>query len=237
MIFKIASKELKEILREGRVRILATTAVALLISAILVSKSYYESVNAQHTAARTNTRNLWLNQEDKNPHSAAHYGTYAFKPKYPLSLIDNGVDKYSGVSIYLEAHKRNESQYVTAQDQTALARFGDLTPDFILLFFIPLFIILIGFNSFSKEKESGTLRLLQSQGISGSKLALGKWLGVFIPVVLIILPVYILSVLFLSGRLWRIQSWSADTSFRCLSHLLCSLHQPYADRVSAVKKV
>jgi ABC-2 type transport system permease protein len=199
MILKIALKELKEIVREGRLRITAITVFALLVASLFVSRSYYSAVNAQHNEARKNARSEWLKQGAKNPHSAAHYGTYAFKPKYPLSLIDNGVDKYAGVSIYLEAHKRNEAQYAAAQDQTALSRFGDLSPDFVLIFIIPLFIILIGFNAFTRERESGTLRLLKSQGVSAWKLTMGKWLGIFFSVLMIVIPIYVLAALFLAN--------------------------------------
>jgi ABC-2 type transport system permease protein len=199
MILKIALKEFKEIVREGRFRITAIIVLALLLVAVFVSNRYYKSINAQHNQAKKNARGEWTGQGKKNPHSAAHYGTYAFKPKYPLSLIDNGVDKYSGVSIYLEAHKRSDAQYMAAQDQTALSRFGDLTPDFVLIFIIPLLIILMGFNSFTREKESGTLRLLQSQGVKAWNLALGKWLGIFIPILLLTIPIYTLSALFLSN--------------------------------------
>ncbi len=199
MIYTIAIKELKELIREGRFRIMASVIFALLVVSTIVSFRYYQWVNDQHQAARDNARNVWVSQDNKNPHSAAHYGTYAFKPKYPMSLIDQGVDKYSGLSIYLEAHKRNEAQYIAAQDQTALSRFGDLTPDFILLFIIPLFIVLIGFNAFTKEKESGTLRLLKSYGVSSLRLAGGKWLGIFAAVLALVAPIYLISLLLLSG--------------------------------------
>ncbi|MEM9832765.1 MAG: ABC transporter permease subunit [Bacteroidota bacterium] len=199
MILKIARKELKEIVREGRFRVTAGIVLALLLAAVFISNRYYQSVNAQHAQAKENARSEWVNQGEKNPHSAAHYGTYAFKPKYPLSLIDNGIDKYAGISIFLEAHNRSDAQYMAAQDQTALSRFGDLTPDFVLIFIMPLLIILIGFNAITRERESGTWRLLQSQGVPAWKLTLGKWLGIFIPVLLIVLPVYLLSALFLAN--------------------------------------
>lgn len=199
MILKIALKELKELLREGRFRVMAFVMIALLVVAAVISNNYYQWVNKQHTSAKENARNVWVSQDSKNPHSAAHYGTYAFKPKYPLSLIDQGVDKYAGISIYLEAHKRNDAQYLAAQDQTAISRFGDLTPDFLLLFIIPLFIILIGFNAFTIERESGTLRLLKSQGVATTTLAGGKWLGLFIAMMLVVLPVFLLTILFLSN--------------------------------------
>ena len=186
MIRKIAQKEFLEIVREGRFRIAFIILLVLTIIAIGIGRQYYQSVQQQHTQAKENARNIWVSQDEKNPHSAAHYGTYAFKPKYPLSLIDQGVDKYTGISIFLEAHNRNEAQFMSAADQTGLARFGDMTPDFILLFLLPLLIIATGFNAFTKEKENGTLSLLKSQGVSLSKLAVGKWLGVFAPVFILI---------------------------------------------------
>lgn len=199
MITRIVIKELRELFREGRFRIAAGIVFALLLTSVLISKRYYDFVNEQHEAARRNARNEWTGQGNKNPHSAAHYGTYAFKPKYPLALIDNGVDKYSGVSIFLEAHKRSDAQYMAAQDQTALSRFGDLTPDFVLVFLIPLLIILLGFNSISRESESGTIRLLLSQGVKPMMLVTGKWLGLFLPFLLIVFPVYLLAAFLLSG--------------------------------------
>nr|WP_299344847.1 DUF3526 domain-containing protein [Allomuricauda sp.] len=182
MILKTFQKETKELLRDGRVRISVIIVLLLLGVAVWISAKQYQNINEQYEAAKIAERAIWDNQGEKNPHSAAHYGTYAFKPKYPLSLVDQGVDKFAGTSIFLEAHKRNEAQFSAAADQTGLARFGDLTPDFILLFIIPLLIILLGYNSFTKEREMGTLTLLKSQGISNWKWLLGKWLALFFPI-------------------------------------------------------
>lgn len=191
MIWKIARKEIKETLREGRFRIAGIIVLALLSIAVVISYNYYNYVQDQHAQASNNARNLWTSQDEKNPHSAAHYGTYAFKPKSPLSLIDQGVDKFTGISIFLEAHRRNEAQFIAAADQTGLARFGDLTPDFILLFIIPLLIILMGYNSFGKERENGTLKLLQSQGVPSGTVAFGKWLGLYIPILCLTLGLFL----------------------------------------------
>lgn len=182
MIVKTFFKESKELWRDGRIRVAFAIVVLLLVTAIWISARQYQNVNEQYMVAETAERAIWDNQGEKNPHSAAHYGTYAFKPKYPLSLIDQGVDKYVGTSIFLEAHKRNEAQFSAASDQTGLARFGDLTPDFILLFIIPLLIIFLGYNSFTKEEEMGTLRLLKSQGLKPWKWIMGKWIALFLPI-------------------------------------------------------
>ena len=199
MIKRIALKEIKENLREGRFTASIVIVSLLLLMGVWLSFNYLTSVQQQHAEAKENARNIWESQDEKNPHSAAHYGTYAFKPKYPLSLIDPGVDKFSGISIFLEAHKRNEAQYMAASDQTGLARFGELTPDFIMLFIIPLLIILIGYNSFTREKEHGTLQLLKGQGISSWKLALGKWTGIFLPVLILTTCLFVIAFILLAS--------------------------------------
>ncbi|WP_343486422.1 DUF3526 domain-containing protein [Allomuricauda sp. d1] len=199
MISKTFFKETKELLRDGRVRAALVIVLFLLGVAVWISARQYKNINEQYAAAKTAERAVWDNQGEKNPHSAAHYGTYAFKPKYPLSLVDQGVDKYAGTSIFLEAHKRNEAQFSAAADQTGLARFGDLTPDFILLFIIPLLIVLLGYNSFTKEREMGTLTLLKSQGISTWKWVWGKWSALFFPILLITATLFLVAGLVLSN--------------------------------------
>lgn len=199
MISKIFLKESKELFREGRVRISMVIVLLLLGVAVWISTRQYQNINEQYAAAKTAERAIWDNQGEKNPHSAAHYGTYAFKPKYPLSLVDQGVDKYAGTSIFLEAHKRNEAQFSAASDQTGLARFGDLTPDFILLFIIPLLIILLGYNSFTREREMGTLTLLKSQGISTWKWLLGKWSALFLPIFMITASLFLIAGILLGN--------------------------------------
>ena len=199
MISKTFFKESKELWRDGRVRIAFSIVILLLGVAIWISVRQYQNVNEQYQIAESAERAIWDNQGEKNPHSAAHYGTYAFKPKYPLSLVDQGVDKYVGTSIFLEAHKRNEAQFSAASDQTGLARFGDLTPDFILLFIVPLLIILLGYNSLTKEREMGTLTLLKSQGVSPWKWIMGKWMALFLPIVILTAILFLIAGLILSN--------------------------------------
>ncbi|UOX35091.1 DUF3526 domain-containing protein [Flavobacterium sediminilitoris] len=199
MIRKTLQKELKELFRDGRIRITGIIVFVLLGTAVWISSSQYQQAKENFEIFTTSERGIWKNQGEKNPHSAAHYGTYAFKPEYPLGLLDKGIDKYTGTSIFIEAHKRNEAQYSPIADQTGLARFGELTPDFILLFIIPLLIILMGYNSYTKEKEQGTILLLKSQGVKKHKLLLGKWLSLFLPIAAISLLLFLIAGIFLSN--------------------------------------
>ncbi len=209
MIVKTFHKETKELLRDGRAKATFIIVLLLLSVAVWISHTKYKNANTEYEVAKQNEREVWDNQDAKNPHSAAHYGTYAFKPKYPLSLLDKGVDKYVGTSIFLEAHNRNEALYSAAADQTGISRFGELTPDFILLFIMPLLVILLCYNIFTKEKELGTFFLLKSTGASVTNLTLGKWLSVFTPVFLSVTILFLISGFMLSSlKDYGVFSWT-----------------------------
>ena len=202
MILHIAKKEIQETVRSGQFKWMIAVVVVLCTVAIFIGQKNWETKNLEREQATQNARTLWLAQGATNPHSAAHYGTFAFKPQFPLSLIDPGVEKYTGVSVFLEAHSRNEADMVAAADQTGLSRFGDLTPDFILLFIVPLLIIVLGHRSVTREKEGGMLRIIKAQGVSNWQLVSGKWLGNFFPIAILTTALFLLSALFIENIEW-----------------------------------
>lgn len=178
MIARIAAKEFTDTLRDGRFRWSALIVLTLLLAALGAGIRHYREVSAQHARAADTMREFWVNQPAKNPHSAAHYGLWAFKPRTLLSLVDQGVDPYVGVAAYLEAHKQNEFQFRPAMDATATQRFGQWTAATIMQLLLPLLIIVLAFPAFAGEREQGTLRQLLSLGVQPSALAAGKALGV-----------------------------------------------------------
>ncbi len=190
MILHIAKKEFREALRDNKFRISAGLLTILVVFAMLVSWNYYQKVNQEYQQANQTIRSQWETQTPKNPHSAAHFGTFAFKPVQTLSLIDNGLDKYLGVSVFLEAHKQNTAAYKQIADQNDLARFAELTPAFVFVYLLPLLIILLAFNTITAEKENDTLRLLLSQGISFRQLAMGKMAGIWLILLTLLLPIF-----------------------------------------------
>jgi len=188
MILEIAKKEARETFRDGRFRILAAVVIALLAVSLGLGWKRYSDVSRQIEAGRKATRQNWLTQGEKNPHSAAHYGVYAFMPRTPLSFVDDGVDPYTGVSVWLEAHKQNDFKYKPAEDSNTLARFGELTGAAVLQLLIPLLIILLSFTTFAGEREQGTLRQLLSLGIKREDLAAGKALGIAASLGMVLVP-------------------------------------------------
>ena len=196
MIFHIAKKEIKEAGRSSS--FLWIVGVVLLLSAasFYISYKQYDVKQEQHELAHDGERERWTGQGSINPHDATHYGTYAFKPNFPLSLIDPGIEKYTGSYIFLEAHARNEAEQIAASDQTGLSRFGDITLSFILLFIIPLIIIVLSHQAITRERQNNTLRLIKMQGVSSLKLLLGKWLGNYLPVFALTTILFFVSTIF-----------------------------------------
>ena len=98
MILRIARKELLETTRDGRFRVLAALVLLVSMISLVAGWKHARDVQQQHEEAQRATRVQWLGQGQKNPHSAAHYGVYAFKPKNRLSMVDTGIDPYVGVA-------------------------------------------------------------------------------------------------------------------------------------------
>ena len=175
----VAAKEWRELRRDHRLLWLGGLFLLLMLAALAFGVS--ENARLQHerqTAAQAD-RQLWLSQPAKNPHAAAHFGQYAFKPVSPLALADPGVDAYSGTAVWLEAHKQNETQFRQARDAGVGARLGGLSLAFILQIIAPLMIILAGFASFAGERESGTLKQVLGAGARPRDLFAGKALALF----------------------------------------------------------
>lgn len=197
IIYSIIRNELTQQIRDKVIVSLGVLILLLLTVSVISGINYYSEMADQHHQAEDLARVQWENQGEKNPHSAAHYGTFAFKPVTVLSVFDPGVDRYTGVSIFLEGHRQNFAANSLAEDKEASRRFAELTPTFIFAYLFPLFIILAGYRSIVGEKENGMYRYLKSQGVSTGQLIAGKAMGLWVVILLIYLPFLLIGCLFL----------------------------------------
>ena len=110
----------------------AAIMILLLLTAMMAGYQKYSAAVRIQQAAQGGSNEQWLDQGDKNPHSAAHYGNYAFKPAGPLSYFDNGISNFTGTAVFMEAHRQNFAIGRPASDQSSIARFGDLSGAMIL---------------------------------------------------------------------------------------------------------
>ncbi|MDE2876788.1 MAG: DUF3526 domain-containing protein [Gemmatimonadota bacterium] len=192
MIRHIIRKEFTDVVRDGRFRWCTVLVGSLLLVSLGHGWVQARKVQQEHAAAQATAREHWETQGEKNPHSAAHYGIYAFKPRLALSFIDEGVDPYTGTTVWLEAHRQNDFLLRPAQDATAAQRIGALTAAQVLQHLVPLLIILLTFGALASERERGTLRQLLASGIGRHDLAVGKALGVAGALSLLLVPAAVL---------------------------------------------
>ena len=95
-----------------------------------------------------------MKMEASNPHSAAHYGTYAFKPVSVLNSIDEGINSVTGNVLRLEGHRQNDIVFSEASQSLMISKFGKLKPSFnFFSFIIPLLLIFLSFNTYMSEKK------------------------------------------------------------------------------------
>jgi ABC-2 type transport system permease protein len=216
---RIAAKEIVDMTRDGRFRWSATIVLTLLTMSLLIGFKHYREIDRQHKDAQVEARFHWDHQGEKNPHAAAHYGMYLFKPKSVLSLLDRGIEPFTGVAIFLEAHKQNAFRNRPARDGTSLQRFGEMTAAMVMQSLVPLVIIFLAFPSFAGEREQGTLRFLLSLGLKPFDLAVGKSIGLSAAIGLIVLPACILGslALYIEG----IGAYSIDARRFTLIVLAC----------------
>lgn len=177
--------ELKRLIRE---RYLLSSFMIFLIA--LVIASYFSILQTNQKIAEREEitekiRKEWEELDNMNPHSAAHFGTYAFKPLTALSAFDEGINSYTGNVLRLEGHVQNNLVHSELSHFPLISYFGKITPSFLLQYILSIFMIFIAFISIKGEKESGRLKLFILQGAELPKILFSK-----------VLTVWIISILF-----------------------------------------
>jgi len=213
----VAAQTLRLWWREGRLA--AVWAVLVLLGALSVTLSIQRVAESERDrlAAEAVDRATFLNQGTRNPHGAAHFSRFAFRPFSPTAALDPGIGPYAGVAVWLEAHRQDPANLRAAEDRVELGRLADLSPAWLLQVLAPLLIIALAFDALAGERERGTWPLLLGSGVSVQCLMRGKLLAlmaVFAPMV----------VLLALAQLIASQAHSADTLLRsagwALAHLL-----------------
>ncbi len=199
MITAIAEREIISFLRSGVFLSIAAALFALLAAAAMLSIERVSTFERERVAAEAVDREVWDTQGDRNPHSAAHFARYAFKPIPGLVAFDPGVTDYVGIALWMEAHYQNPAVFRRAEDLGDAGRIANLSPAWVLQVIAPLFVFLVLFGAVAGERESGTLRQAAAMGVSPGTLFSGKLLGAGVGLGAIILPALVVAI-WIAGR-------------------------------------
>lgn len=178
VVLLIARQFLSSLLKSRAIYFLFGIMGLLLFYAAFSGISYHDQ-NHFRTHHQEVARKSWEDNPDKHPHRMAHYGTFAFRQKHPISIFDFGIESFTGNAVFLEAHKQNSVNFSEASFSTGLLRFGELSMAMVLQSLLPLIIFFLGYAAIVADRENGTLKILLAQGASWKEILFGRSLGLF----------------------------------------------------------
>lgn len=185
----LASNEWR-LMRRSRVAQLAVLMLlALTAIATLTSLAHRDNSDALRARFQAQADREFDGQPARHPHRMVHYGHFVFRPLPALAAFDPGVDAFTGSTIFLEGHRQNSANFGDVRQSSLLARFGQLTPAFVLQVLAPLVLVFIGFGLIAREREAGTLRVLAAHGMTVRSLIAGKALALGGLAMVMLLPV------------------------------------------------
>jgi ABC-2 type transport system permease protein len=181
----------------------ALYAILLVMAVMIGFAAYsgwkiYTTQNAIRQHYQHEVRASWENNPDKHPHRMAHFGSFAFRLKHPLSMFDFGLESFVGNAVYLEAHRQNTVNFSEASFSTGLLRFGEISLAMLLQVVLPLIVFFLGFASVSAERENGTLKIMLAQSVTWKDILMGKVLGIFSLAMVICIPAIVITLLLLT---------------------------------------
>lgn len=182
--------------------------VGVLLGSLYLGNRQDQQQRTSYQTAKDHVRAQWENIKKMNPHNAAHYGTYVFKPNNLLSSLDEGVNSVTGNVLRVEGHVQNEIVHSEASQMFTISKFGKLKSSLLLQYIIPIVLIFLAFHSISTEKQSGRLKLLLLQGARPFSLVIGKTIAVWL------YGVSLLILVILMYALLNLQSLNAEIVFR-----------------------
>lgn len=200
----VARQQWTSLLRERRLRLLALLVLAFCALALFDAAL---DVRRSDTARRHDTlveARVWQAQGEANPHGAAHFGRYVYKPAAPLAILDPGLTDHLGSTVKLEGHVQNASRFRATDGGAALSRFGGFSPAFALQVLVPLMIVFAAFGVFAGERQRQLAWQEIGAGATAWQLVLGRFMAHAAALLLLLAVVGVL------GALATMPAWSAD---------------------------
>ena len=150
--------------------------ILLIISVILFALAGWISIKKYNEEIVTYNRNV---TEIRNAPSTM--GTHCYRQPNALRFItDGGLSKEpDGVRLLPKGSQMTGS---FGETNFKMPDIPDLDWSFIIKVVFSLYVILLGFNSISGEKEQGTLRMIVSNSIGRGQILMGKYFSIILAV-------------------------------------------------------
>jgi ABC-2 type transport system permease protein len=201
-LWLVARQQWTQLLRERRLRLLGILVVAL--CALALADSLADARRA-HQALDGDMRaemRVWEAQGAANPHGAAHFGRYVYKPLQPLAVLDPGLLAHLGSTLKLEGHVQNTSRFKATDSGAALTRFGGFSPAFAMQALVPLLIVFAAFGAFSGDRARQLLWQETGAGAAPWQLLAGRF-GAFAAALLVLAGVIGVGAALAALPAWR----------------------------------
>ena len=194
-VFLIARDELRYLRRSNAAWFILLILLLVSICAAIVSDAEVSRRVEERLAQQAEADAIFQAQPDRHPHRMVHYGHYVYRPASPLAVIEPGIDSMVGTSIFLEGHRQNTATFASARETGLLARFGSFSPAFVLQILAPLLLIISGYASVTREKESKALYQLIGQGVEKGSILIGKAMALWSVALLALVPLILLGLM------------------------------------------
>lgn len=186
----IAIKELLNLLYSPKFIILSIASFVLISIALLNGYAHYD---LEHSIVAKEQE--IIKNEMKKQHSFRYLRTTVVREPEKLSIFDTGVTGFIGRRSSVGSWTDNTARGARYSEDPILAVFGELDLLFIVSTVLSLFAILFSYNAVSGERESGTLQLVMSNRIRRTSVIIGKLIGGYIPLALILIIPFLLGLI------------------------------------------
>lgn len=190
----LIGKEFRSLYRDRIITLSVIIIWGLLTVASLFAYLQFRQTQQSRNNANHLFRQQWIEQV-RDPHHAAHFGTYLFKPLTLQEAFDPGLNDYAGTTYRVEAHIQHEVDYSDAENSDASMRFGPFSPALILQLIVPLLIIVMTSTSITMEKEAGTMKLLLMQMHRPAAIIWSKLSAYYLLFAAILIPFFIVFII------------------------------------------
>lgn len=183
MIARLFRRELGAYTRNFQFRCLLVLLIVLCAFASFDGWNRARQSQEIRERAEHHDRENWVNQGKNNPHGAAHFSRYAFRPTPALAALDPGIWDYAGSAVWMEAHHQNPATLRRAEDALGRTPVPGLSVAWIIRSLASLALLVLLFPAVAKEREQKTLRALAAAGVLSRDFVLGKVGGALVAIV------------------------------------------------------